>query len=117
VKKLALVAVLAALLAAPARADSGPAYSDQTPLGLDLIMRVAFGIPLTVAGAVAMVPAGIATAITRPSQMNETFDMLVMGPVRYTWVDPLGEHPDHHRQTNFTHTASTEPAPAPIVGQ
>lgn len=57
-------------------------------------MRVLVGIPLTIVGGVLMIPAGLATLITRPTEIDKTFDYFVMGPVRYTWVDPLGEHPD-----------------------
>lgn len=65
---------------------------------LDVGSRVLFGIPLTIVGGALMIPAGLATLITRPSELDTTFDYLVMGPARYTWVDPLGEHPDPSSQ-------------------
>lgn len=90
-------AVLCALLV------SGPAHAGDTPgtggKMLDLGSRVVFGIPLTIGGAVMMIPAGLATLVTRPTEIDKTFDYFVMGPVRYTWVDPLGEHPQPEDRT------------------
>lgn len=78
---------------------AGPAHaleereSERIPVMFDLLTRVVFGIPLTIAGSAAMVPVGFFTAITRPSEIDKPFRILVLGPVRYTWVDPLGYHP------------------------
>lgn len=101
-KRIVITVLLAASLATPAAASS-PADSSEMPVGFDLMTRVVFGIPLTILGAVAMVPVGLATAVTRPKEIRKPFDILVMGPARYTWVDPLGDHPDR--------------SAAPIVGQ
>ena len=79
---------------------AGPAHAleerdgDRVPVMFDLLTRVVFGIPLTIVGSAAMVPVGFFTAITRPSEIDKPFRILVLGPVRYTWVDPLGYHPD-----------------------
>jgi len=81
------------LLALPAHASDSPRESDRVPVLFDIATRVGFGIPLTIAGAAAMVPVGLATLVTRPSEIDKPFDALVMGPVRYTWIDPLGYHP------------------------
>lgn len=81
---------------------SGPAQAEGAGQGekmLDVGSRVLFGIPLTIAGGVLMIPAGLATLVTRPSELDTTFDYLVMGPARYTWVDPLGDHPDPNRRS------------------
>ena len=101
-KRIVITVLLAASLATPAAA-SDLANSAEVPVGFDLMTRAVFGIPLTIIGAVAMVPVGFVTLITRPKEIQKPFDMLVMGPARYTWVDPLGEHPDR--------------SAAPIVGQ
>lgn len=89
-----LLAALACvfLLAAPAHALE-ERDADRVPVLFDLLTRAVFGIPLTIAGSVAMVPVGFVTAITRPSEIDKPFRILVLGPVRYTWVDPLGYHP------------------------
>lgn len=108
-----LLAVLCGLLV------SSPARAEETPLSEqvgDVGMRVFFGIPLTIVGGALMIPAGIATLITRPSEIDKTFDYLVMGPVRYTWVDPLGEHPDpdeRPRLRSSTRHAREVPRPVP----
>jgi hypothetical protein len=94
-KRLALAVALSAMLAAPAHAN--PHDADRVPVGFDLITRVVFGIPLTVAGAALFVPAAAVTAATRPSEMHKPYEMLVLAPVRYTWVDPLGYHPDPNK--------------------
>ena len=31
-------------------------------------------------------------AITRPTDIAAPIELLIMKPVRYTWVDPLGDH-------------------------
>jgi hypothetical protein len=101
-KRIMITILLAASLATPAAA-SNPANSTEVPVGFDLLTRAVFGIPLTILGTVAMIPVGFVTLITRPTEIEKPFDMLVMGPARYTWVDPLGDHPDR--------------SAAPIVGQ
>ncbi|MCL4684553.1 hypothetical protein KJ059_07335 [Myxococcota bacterium] len=79
---------------------AGPAHAleerdaDRVPVVFDILTRAAFGIPLTILGGAAMIPVGFVTAITRPSEIDKPFRILVLGPVRYTWVDPLGYHPD-----------------------
>jgi hypothetical protein len=31
-------------------------------------------------------------AITRPHEIGEPFDALVVAPAKYIWVDPIGTH-------------------------
>lgn len=59
----------------------------------DALFMRPLGFVSLVTGAVLFVPAGLFTALTRPQDMDEVFDAMVMGPVRFTWVDPLGSHP------------------------
>jgi hypothetical protein len=33
-------------------------------------------------------------AVTRPTDMYKPWNALVVGPARFTFVDPLGFHPD-----------------------
>ncbi len=119
---LRLIAALACVFLLAA----GPAHaleerdSDRVPVMFDIFTRAAFGIPLTILGSIAMVPVGFVTAITRPSEIDKPFRILVLGPVRYTWVDPLGHHPDPGTHPMVTgadrrdrYVAREEPAPAP----
>jgi hypothetical protein len=93
-KRFTAIAVLGVLLASPVQAGTdGHATSTHEPLGFDIVLRTAFGIPMTVIGAVAMVPVGLVTAIVRPTEIRKPFEALVVAPARYTWGDPLGEHP------------------------
>jgi len=89
-----LIATIACvfLLAGPAHArdERDP---DTVPVIFDVGTRILIGIPLTIAGGVMMVPVGLFTAITRPTEIDDVFNVLVMGPVQYTWLDPLGYHP------------------------
>jgi len=102
-KRTVITVLLAVLLATPAAAT--PANSEKMPVGLDIATRVLFGIPLTVLGAVAMIPVGLATAVTRPSEIRKPYEMLVVAPAHYTWGDSLGNHPN------------PDPPTAPIFGQ
>jgi hypothetical protein len=82
------------LLASPAHALEERDSAEGVPAMVDLTTRVVFGIPLTILGCVAMIPVGFFTAITRPTEIEKPFRYLVIAPARYTWVDPLGYHPD-----------------------
>lgn len=62
------------------------------PVADALFMRP-LGFASLVVGGVVFIPAGLFTALTRPTEIGTTWDALVMGPVRYTWLDPLGNHP------------------------
>jgi hypothetical protein len=53
------------------------------PLGLAMI---GFGSALWAVGVAPFV------AITRPTELGESMDYLIMRPVRYTFMDPIGHH-------------------------
>jgi hypothetical protein len=53
------------------------------PLGL---MAIGLGSALWAVGVAPFV------AITRPADLDESMDYLIMRPVRYTFADPLGHH-------------------------
>ena len=53
------------------------------PMGL---MMTAFG------GALFAFPIAPIVAITRPKDLRKPLELLVMRPVRFTFVDPLGHH-------------------------
>ena len=88
--------------------------SERVPVLFDLMTRVVFGIPLTIVGTAAMVPAGLLTAITRPTEIDKPFRYLVVAPARYTWVDPLGYHPDPNQDRSpGRRTSAVQPAGPP----
>ena len=82
--------------AAPALAfrDEGLAASEKhTPALFDAMVLRPVGLLLTLGGAVLFVPAGAIVGITRPTNIGKPFHSLVAVPFRYTFLDPLGEHP------------------------
>jgi len=81
---------------APALAfkDEGfEATEQQTPAVLDAMILRPAGLLMIVGGIVLFVPVGAVTAITRPTNIGKPFHTLVGTPFRYTFLDPLGEHP------------------------
>jgi hypothetical protein len=82
--------------AAPALAykDEGFAAAEQhTPALLDAFVLRPVGLLVTAVGTVLFVPAGALVGITRPTNIGKPFHSLVAVPFRYTFLDPLGEHP------------------------
>jgi hypothetical protein len=82
--------------AAPALAfkdEGAQAVEQHTPAILDAMVLRPIGLVLTVGGAALFVPAGAFTALTRPTNIGKPFHSLVAVPFRYTFLDPLGEHP------------------------
>ena len=59
---------------------------------VDLLVLRPLGLVAFASGVGLFVPAGALTLITRPSQISEPFDWLVIEPARYVWMDPLGAH-------------------------
>ncbi len=67
---------------------------NSVPVLFDLLVLRPAGFVLTAGGFVAYAIAAPWMAITRPTDMHRPFRTLVICPARYTWVDPLGRHPD-----------------------
>lgn len=96
----AAFAASALLLAAAAPAT---AYQDQglaatqadTPVIFDALILRPLGILMTAGGFVAFVPTAAVVSLTRPTDVVKPFKLLVVNPFRYTFMDPLGQHPDH----------------------
>lgn len=63
-----------------------------TPPFVDLVVTRPFGIAATGVGLALFVPTAILTAIVAPRDMNVPFEVLVWAPIKYTFVDRLGEH-------------------------
>lgn len=59
---------------------------------VDALFLRPLGLIATIAGTAIFVVATPIFAITRPTQIGEPFNALVVAPARYTWVDPLGDH-------------------------
>ena len=96
---LAFVVAACLLMAPVAMAEPGslgPNYDAQGRVDptLDALVLRPLGLLTTVAGFVTFVAYAPIVAITRPTDIDEPFKSLVLGPARYTWVDPLGYHPE-----------------------
>jgi len=82
--------------AAPALAftDEGLAASERhTPALFDALVLRPMGLLVTAVGAVVFLPTGAVVGLTRPTDIGKPFHRLVAVPFRYTFLDPLGEHP------------------------
>jgi len=91
-------AVLALALALPARADRVAEISNE-PSSVPVIFDVAVMRPLglltcIVGAAFYVVPVAPIVALTRPSEIAKPLGPLVGGPMRFTFKDPLGHHPN-----------------------
>ncbi|MCH7645530.1 MAG: hypothetical protein IH974_11950 [Myxococcales bacterium] len=88
------IAILAQPIGASAATSSGTRIDD-VPVVMDVIpFRFPLGIIATATGFVLWVVTTPIQAITRPTDMHKTFKTLVINPARFTWVDPLGHHPN-----------------------
>ena len=89
-----LITLLGQPIAASATLSNGT-RSDNVPVVMDVIpFRFPLGFILTATGFVVWVAITPIQLITRPTDMHKTFKTLVINPARFTWVDPLGHHPD-----------------------
>ena len=61
---------------------------------IDAVFLRPLGIVATLTGAALFVVSAPIVALTRPSELKVPFNYLVVRPARYTWVDPLGHHPE-----------------------
>ena len=91
-KQIVALVVLLLMLGAVAwwilkdRPEADSPYADAMLGGmLPRIVATATGIGL-------FAVAGPITLITRPSDIGRPFEWLIMKPIRYTWVDPIGDH-------------------------
>ena len=95
--------VAALALAALVVGGASPAYAykdeglqareKNVPILIDAMVLRPLGLVLTIGGAaLAVVPTAF-VAITRPTDIVKPLDKLVAEPFRYTFLDPLGEHP------------------------
>ena len=98
-RTFAAVLVIAATLlahgsAARASSISGQVEDNSVPVVFDAVILRPLGFAVTCVGFVGYVVAAPIMAITRPTDMGKPFNTLVILPARFTFVDPLGHHPD-----------------------
>jgi len=67
-------------------------HEEPAPVLVDAGLLRPMGILMTVAGVGLMVPVGLFTAMTRPTEIGKPWHELVVKPARFTWVDPIGSH-------------------------
>ena len=91
-----LTGALLLLAAAPAAA-----YDQETtelrhsvPMLFDILVLRPIGLVMTLAGAAVYVfPVAPLTLMTRPADIGKPLGLLVATPARFTFVDPIGQHP------------------------
>ena len=93
----ALVTAAALVSAAtPARAfqdDDFAATEGHTPIVLDALVLRPLGLLLFATSfLVAAIPTAI-VAVTRPTDIPKSLEYWIATPFRYTFMDPLGQHP------------------------
>jgi hypothetical protein len=69
-----------------------PAENSTSPVWFDALVLRPIGLIVLVDGVILFAPAAAITALTRPQEIGSVFQALVVGPARYVWSDPLGEH-------------------------
>ena len=80
--------------AAPAAASETDDFSrvHEVPILLDAMLLRPMGLVMTAVGA-ALAPLPMAiVGITHPPDVLKPFNVLVMKPVRFTFLDPIGQH-------------------------
>lgn len=94
----ALILALAFSLSTPATAGSvihdDAAADTSVPVILDALTMRPLGFAAMCVGFVWWTLNTPIMAITRPTDMHKSFKSMVILPARYTFVDPIGYHPD-----------------------
>jgi hypothetical protein len=90
---LAFIAVLVVVsLAAPAIANPDRTEAANAPVVFDVLIMRPLGFATLAIGAGVFVVTAPLVLITRPTDIGVSADRLVMNPVRFLWMDPLGGH-------------------------
>ena len=84
-------------LAATFSSEIGRSEMDNVPVVFDALFLRPVGLVMTGVGMVMFGFLAPVIFITRPMNMNKPFNALVVLPARFTFVDPLGFHPDRGR--------------------
>jgi hypothetical protein len=96
-RTLAVLFAVVAMLSAPATAIAESANSlddGRVPVVFDALILRPIGFVTMCAGFVGFSLAAPFMAITRPTDMHRPWNSMVVHQARYTFVDPLGFHPD-----------------------
>ena len=87
---------VASLLLAPASALAGTNIDNigekGSPPMVDVLLMRPLGLAMLVASVGLYLPAAALTALTRPSELDTTTELLVRVPARFVFSDPLGSH-------------------------
>ena len=94
-----LLAALLLALAAPAAQSESMSHPARDPGGSVPVLFDAFvlrptGFLLSIGAFGGFVLRLPIVAITRPTEIDKVWDEMVVPPARYTWIDPLGYHPE-----------------------
>ena len=99
-RKIFAAAFCIALLAQPIGAYAATFNNereDQVPVVFDALFMRPPGLVATIGGFVVWTVGVIVPPFIlawRPTELDETFNALVVNPARFTFADPLGHHPD-----------------------
>ncbi len=95
-RRFAAVLALAATLAGPsasfAATDIDTVGDRGSPPMVDLFLMRPLGLAMLGASCAIFVPAAALTAAFRYDDLPTTYEVLVEGPVRFVFIDPLGSH-------------------------
>ena len=95
-RRFSAVVAIAALLMAPAASFAGTNIDNVgdkgSPPMVDAFLMRPLGLMMLVLSCGLFLPAAAITGAVRPSEMHVPYEILVQGPVRYVFVDPLGSH-------------------------
>ena len=96
-QRLSAVLIAVALLlvqVAPAAATAAQDLENRgaTNLVADALILRPMGLAMIGVSAAFWVALAPFVAITRPTQLGESMEYLIMRPVRYTFADPIGHH-------------------------
>lgn len=94
---LVVTIMISALLSVPSAA-SAFTTSDEVDAGsvnviVDALILRPIGLAVTIGGVVAYGVTAAIVGITRPKDIAKPLGPLVITPARYTFVDPIGQHP------------------------
>jgi hypothetical protein len=86
----------AALLTVPAASFAGTNIDDigggGSPPMVDALLMRPLGLMRLGVSCAVFVPAAAITAAVRPSELHVPYEILVLGPARWVFADPLGSH-------------------------
>jgi hypothetical protein len=89
---LALGAVLVAPVAGRAATNIDNIGDKGSPPSVDLFIMRPLGLAMLGVSCALFVPAAALTYLVRPSEIGVPYEHMVMKPVRFVFVDPLGSH-------------------------